>query len=425
MKLGFVSFSSDGHLNPSMTLANAIASRGHEVVLYTLADGIRKTTHCNFETRCYGAESLSAEEIARSYREVGELTGMRAVRYTVDLFRRRACVGLREFPRLFRDDQIEGLVIDQVVSDAAVVARAEGIPFVTVSNALPTNLDPSIPPVFSHLGPVSGPLDKLRTLALNQVFHSLAKPVLQSLNQFQLERRLPAYKSIAEIGSELAQVVQLPASLDFPRTRLPQTFHYTGPFHDAAARSSVEFPWDRISSERPLIYASMGTLQNQNRHLFYLFAQACETLPVQLVISLGGSTDAEQFHDLPGDPVVVRYAPQLELIKRSTLCITHGGLNTALESLAQGVPMLAIPVTNDQPGVAARIQWRQVGRMLALRKLSLAKMRAMLEELLREPRYAENARTMQREIASTDGLALAAKMIEKAISTGKPVHRAS
>lgn len=169
----------------------------------------------------------------------------------------------------------------------------------------------------------------------------------------------------------------------------------------------------------------MGTLQNQNRHLFYLFAQACETLPVQLVISLGGSTDAEQFHDLPGDPVVVRYAPQLELIKRSTLCITHGGLNTALESLAQGVPMLAIPVTNDQPGVAARIQWRQVGRMLALRKLSLAKMRAMLEELLREPRYAENARTMQREIASTDGLALAAKMIEKAISTGKPVHRAS
>ena len=31
------------------------------------------------------------------------------------------------------------------------------------------------------------------------------------------------------------------------------------------------------------------------------------------------------------------------------------GLNTTLEAMAQGVPLVAIPVTNDQPGVAARI----------------------------------------------------------------------
>jgi zeaxanthin glucosyltransferase len=45
----------------------------------------------------------------------------------------------------------------------------------------------------------------------------------------------------------------------------------------------------------------------------------------------------------------------LELLKRATVCITHAGLNTVLESLAQGVPQLAIPITYDQPGVAARI----------------------------------------------------------------------
>ena len=45
--------------------------------------------------------------------------------------------------------------------------------------------------------------------------------------------------------------------------------------------------------------------------------------------------------------IVVNRAPQLELLKRATLCITHAGLHTTLEALARGVALAAIPVTND------------------------------------------------------------------------------
>src|SRR6266853_6737775 len=55
---------------------------------------------------------------------------------------------------------------------------------------------------------------------------------------------------------------------------------------------------------------------------------------------------------------------RLSLLKRAALCITHAGLNTSLESLAQGVPMVAIPVTNDQPGVAARIAYTKTGEFV-------------------------------------------------------------
>lgn len=58
--------------------------------------------------------------------------------------------------------------------------------------------------------------------------------------------------------------------------------------------------------------------------------------------------------ELPGNPIVVNYAPQLELLKIADLTITHAGVNTTLESLSNGVPLVAIPITNDQPGVAAR-----------------------------------------------------------------------
>jgi UDP:flavonoid glycosyltransferase YjiC (YdhE family) len=36
-----------------------------------------------------------------------------------------------------------------------------------------------------------------------------------------------------------------------------------------------------------------------------------------------------------------------KLLKRAALCITHAGLNTTLESLAHGVPMVAIPIAYD------------------------------------------------------------------------------
>ena len=71
------------------------------------------------------------------------------------------------------------------------------------------------------------------------------------------------------------------------------------------------------------------------------------------VISLGGGLDPVRLGQLPGDPIVVSYAPQLEVVKRAALVITHAGLNTVLESLAEGVPLVAIPLGNDQPGVAA------------------------------------------------------------------------
>jgi UDP:flavonoid glycosyltransferase YjiC (YdhE family) len=99
----------------------------------------------------------------------------------------------------------------------------------------------------------------------------------------------------------------------------------------------------------------MGTLQNGRENVFSSIAQAVgQWEGYQLVLSIGPALEPEQIASLPPNAIVVKQLPQIELLKRSALCITHAGLNIALESLAQGVPMVAIPVTNDQPGVAAR-----------------------------------------------------------------------
>jgi MGT family glycosyltransferase len=149
-----------------------------------------------------------------------------------------------------------------------------------------------------------------------------------------------------------------------------------------------------------------------------MIAEACAGLHLQLVISLGGGQDPALLGNLPGNPVVVGYAPQLELIQRATLVITHGGLNTALESLAQGVPMVVLPVTYDQPGVGTRVERLGAGRSIPGGRLTVDRLRDAVRHVLGDPAYRKRAGQLRSSIEAADGLNRAADLIERAFGTG-------
>jgi zeaxanthin glucosyltransferase len=167
----------------------------------------------------------------------------------------------------------------------------------------------------------------------------------------------------------------------------------------------------------------MGTLQNGVLRTFRMIAEACAGLDLQLVISLGGGQDPALLGDLPGDPIVVGYAPQLELIERSALTISHGGLNTALESLAWGVPMVVLPVAYDQPGVGTRVEWSGVGQSIPVGRLTVDRLREAVRTVLGDPAYRERAGQLRTSIEAADGLNRAADVIEE-VFVGRTVPAA-
>src|SRR5262249_3884534 len=146
---------------------------------------------------------------------------------------------------------------------------------------------------------------------------------------------------------------------------------------------------------------------------FRMMAEACAGLEVQLVISLGGGQDPALLRDLAGDPVVVGYAPQLDLIQRSALTISHGGLNTAREWRARGVPVVVLPVTYDQPGVGTRVEWSGAGRSIPVGQLTVDRLRDAVRLVLGNPAYRARAGEMQSSIEAADGLNRAADLIEE------------
>jgi MGT family glycosyltransferase len=161
------------------------------------------------------------------------------------------------------------------------------------------------------------------------------------------------------------------------------------------------------------VYASLGTSRKSEPGIFPLIAKACDGLNLQLVISLGGRRNPEMFAGLPGDPVVVRDAPQLELIKRADVVITHGGLNTALETLMEGKSMIVIPKSFDQPAGAARLEWLGVAEVLPAEGLSAKQICVALAKMSNDPRYRKSAKEVQAKILSARGLERAADVIEE------------
>jgi MGT family glycosyltransferase len=227
--------------------------------------------------------------------------------------------------------------------------------------------------------------------------------------------------------SPLLWVTQTPRDFDFDHAPdLPQ-FHYSGPWHDGQGRIPVQFPWERLTGD-PIVYVSMGTLQNGVTETFRAIAASAGKLKhLQFVLAIGSQITPEQIGETSSNVLTVPYAPQIELLKRSSLCITHAGLNTVLEALRFGVPLLATPITNDQPGVAARIAHKEVGLVISQDNLSSSDLPSLVTQAMEDSTFRTNAGHLSESISKIDGLALAAELIEKAFglrAANSPLARA-
>jgi MGT family glycosyltransferase len=404
------------------TLGRELKRRGHRVTLIARPDARVKTESVGLEFIAVGERDLPAGSMAGTTAQLGQLGGLTAIRFTAELLRRAAVTILDEAPEAIAAAKIDALLVDQVTPAGDTVAELLRLPFVTVCKALALNPDPAVPPAVLPWRYRPGRIWRVRNALGDLVLRWAAKPILREINSHRLRHRLPRLVGITAKIAILAQIAQQPAFFDYPRERLPESFHYTGPWHSADTGDAVEFPWHKLEG-RPLIYASMGTLQNRQGSILETIAAACAEVDAQLVLSLG-SRHREHRAEFAGAPLVVPFAPQIELLKRATLSITHAGLNTALESLTQGLPIVAIPITNDQPGVASRLEWLGVAEVVPPARLSAARLRASVGRLLNEPHYRVKSQQWKAEIARSDGLAQAADIVDQAIAKRQAVLRA-
>jgi len=396
-------------------LARKLQSRGHDVVLISLPDGEASVRAAGLTFLPCGVKEYPLGSLKERLRWLSKLQGEEALQATLQNVAVRTEAMLNSLPAILTEAGVEGVVLDTVLFYAELAPMSLGMPYAHVANALHFDYSGYTPLCFYDWPHEATPAARARNRKGVGLFFESLESTIAVAKAFAKRTGIEVdWDDPSATISKLAWITQTPRAFDFEGAHWPSEFHYTGPFHDGAGRIEVDFPWDRLTGE-PLIYASMGTLMNGLADVYRTIAAAtAKQKGVQLVLSIGDQLDPEQIGPIPSNTILVQRAPQLELLKRASVCITHAGLNTVLESLTQGVPQVAIPVTVDQPGVAARIAEKKTGLYVPLKELSESRLSLLLDQVLNDSTYCHSARYFQKVIAETDGLSKAANLLERA-----------
>ena len=391
-----------------LPVANSLRDRGHSVIFFQLPDVGPSVSAEGHKFVPIGMKRFPKGTRRAWDEKYSRASGLRALKMHIERSLLQADAFFSDGPREIHSSGVDALVIDQVALYGGLIADYLGMPYVALSVALPLNRDYDHPPFFTSWRYHSGRLWNGRNWMAYQVLDCLARPLVRRCEQ--QKRKWDLAPNTGTRRPRLA-VTQLPLCLDYPRTTQDTLLH-TGPYTVWRKQPEVTFPWDRLDG-RPLVYASLGTLQNGRHGLFRLIARACHRVAVQLVISLGGGTlQPDALEGLPGCPVVVSFAPQLDLIRKAAVVISHGGVNTVLESLWEGVPVLALPIANDQPGMASRLEHSGAGLAISPRFLTVPRLVNTLDTLLSSAKYRDAALMMRTAMRQCNGPAETATLIE-------------
>jgi zeaxanthin glucosyltransferase len=410
--IGFICTGDAGHINPALALASELNRRNYSVIFYQVEDTVHIFKELGLRVQTYATRSYPKGAWHAYHDELSQLTGINALRFNGEAFTKRIQDSLNDLPILFSQDKLDIVLVDQSTPESASIAEAIGIPHVTISYALLFNQSNNVPPYFSNQEYLCDTQSRIKYRDLNRRYNQGIKDAITHINNFRRAHNLQL-QNPRKIGlSNEAQICQQHRAFEFPRTDLSDKVHFVGLFSRRSHTRNCEL--DFVSKNKKIIYASLGTLQNGIKQRFWNIAEACRDIDAQLIISLGGRGNPSDYADLPGNPIVLKLGPQLELLKKASLFITHGGLNSVLESLSVGTPLLAVPITNDQPGVAERIRWTGVGEKTVSDEPKT--LNILIKKVLNDIRYKNNAMCHAEKIAQSGGTRQAADIIESVLT---------
>ncbi len=419
MKIGFISLPLSGHINPFLALARTLKARGHQPIYFGVPDCASAVGAAGIDFVPYGQEEFPVGAVAKTWGPIASLQGIEVLEYALKQIHVRFLdVALQHLPAAVQQSGVEAMIMDPIFLFGELVPMSLHLPYLQVCPILPMDPTPTTPPsAFRWPLQDSSEARERNLKGLQQIgsYVAAAAPVAAAYAA-KMGLAIDLHDPGAT-ASKLAAIAACPKEFDFPGIPWPPTFHYAGPMVDDAGRAPVPFDWSQLDG-RPLIYASLGTLNNGRVSTQKTILAAVARLPdYQVVFSIGHTVNPADLGPVPKNVILVPSAPQVELLKRVALCITHAGLNTTLESLAAGVPLVAIPIGYDQPGIAVRIAYHGVGEFVEADNLSADSLLHQLETVLNTPSYRQKANAFRETLEKTDGKKIAADLIEEALAT--------
>ena len=311
-------------------------------------------------------------------------------------------------PAMLRALGVDALVGDQLEPATGLLGAALGVPWVSIASALPINRAPGVPMPYLGWKFDPSPRGLGNRATAERIGAWLSAKQNRSIRRWAAAFGAGPWSDLHDCLSPLAQISQLIPGYDFPRPE-PVPFAAVGPIRPPL-EDEPPLPFEPDPA-RPLVFASLGTLQGGRLDLFQVMARACRSCEAQLVVAHGGKLTAAQAASIDADHVT-DFLPQRRVLRAASLCFSHGGLNTVLDCIAAKVPMIVRPFAFDQKGNCARILHHGIGEAMA----RPGALEAQVRRLLGAPGPRARLAALSKDMESAGGAQRAANIIERAIA---------
>ena len=397
-----------GHVNPTLPVVGELLTRGEQVVYYL-------TDEFEPQIRHTGSSFRRIEGIQHRFRNPpGTTFGLQAndpnlqQRMTA-FFLPMMTDSLRLIPRLIdrvKAEEADCIVYGRMCLWGRALGELLGLPTIAFSPTYAMN---------EH-----SPLRQMMYSRWSSILSGeLSGPAAQAMSEFQetskdLHERygLPPIELTDLFATEEElNIVALPREFQPNAEALDERYVFVGPC--IAPRSDGSgFPLDKLAG-RPLLYISLGTVFNTDPRFYAACFDAFANSDWQVVLSIGTNIDPSSLGQMPNNFVISPHLPQLEILQNADMFITHGGMNSTMEAIYYGVPMVVVPQQPEQAMTAARVAELGLGISLEPEQVSASTIREAVNTVSSDVSYRSRVAEMQKAARDAGGYMRAADAVQQ------------
>lgn len=384
----FLNGTAQGHINPTLPLASELTRQGEQVTYLSteLMKPAIEAAGCHFLD--YGP---GLAEFHQSYRPGGNHPFYSLMEYLLAQNEMLAGLALA---------RTAGMTFDYVIHDAMLggghaVARTLKLPAVCTCTAFASLCLP-VP-------------DRMLQPGVHPQLDALYRRYCTSLQPEAIKTLLTeAFFQREELNIVFTSSLLQPGGDSFP-----DCFQFVGPA--IGQRSDTDPALEEWMSGKQVLYISMGTINNNLVPFYQLCIEAFGNGNSAVVMAVGEKTDLSALGAIPANFRVLPRVPQLDVLKRAQAFISHCGLNSASEAMLFGVPVVALPIANDQPAVARQLQSLGAAIELDSNKITAQSLRCAVISVM-QPSYAAACRLIGDSLRQAGGAAAGAQSILRYIN---------
>lgn len=386
MHLAVISIGTTGHVLPTLPFVAELKRRGVRITYFTTENLRAKVTFTGADFAPYDSLLTKPEAQKDILKDIIAELPLR--------FLSEADYVIKQILPVLEKDPPDAILYDTIAIAGRLASKALGLPAVQIYTSYASNTEFSISRTWT---PVAD--EHPARVAANKLADKFtAKYGVPFLDVFEI------FENAEDLNLVLLQRSFHPAGDAFDNR-----YVFTGA--QIAPRDNSG-SWEAPAGNDPLVFSSLGTSFNNWPEFYVMLFDAVKDLPVNVVSAIGTQIKPESLGSIPKNMTVAPFLPQLDVLEKAGLFITHAGTGSVMESIWFGVPMIGVPQMPEQIMTARRLEELGFGKAFPDKnQVTSQLLRTAIEEVLKNESYRNRLAHFQKDMKNSGGYLLIADTI--------------